>query len=226
MLWMSVTVLWCFRDVFIVFFVFPCSLQRSVMETIENKQKHTLEDIEHRDIMKSVKTYIRTFSPPIWRLQLETIHLWWIVSNWIVLETIENKQIGKQLKTNRDQQNPQRFTWISFETIEKQTHWLFFNWKQLETIHLWFAPLAVSGCCCRDSQSVQYFPKEKKLFFVPFPLRSLRHFPTVFFQGQKNRLLTHWFASGGRRFVGPPGGAASGALFLLTFLRIRPFNNT
>ena len=31
------------------------------------------------------------------------------------METIENKQIGKQLKTNRDQQNPQRFTWISFQ---------------------------------------------------------------------------------------------------------------
>ena len=44
-----------------------------------------------------------------------------------------------------------------------------------------------------------------KSFFDPFPLPSLKSFPTVFLQGQKNRLLTHWFASGGRRFVGPPG---------------------
>ena len=46
------------------------------------------------------------------------------------------------------------------------------------------------------------FPKGKNIFFVPFPLRSLRHLPTVFFQGQKNRLLTHCL---------PPAADASSA---------------
>ena len=72
------------------------------METIENKQKHTLEDIERRDIMKYVKRTDVRFPPPYILFSLCFMYSPVPFLQQSVQETNQNKQVRPTEHTDVD----------------------------------------------------------------------------------------------------------------------------